>query len=428
MEVNFTYTEAQAKALKYHLMYPDYSLYFEAGLGSGKSNILCKMAIQYALQYPSKLFAISARDLNQFKSAILPELERILIEDMGLETEDYTINRSSGNVTLPGGGNIIARSAEAFDSHFRSINLAGIFMDEVDFIREEAYMAAKGRIRVSPEVFMCFSSPCGYNYIFNLYHGHDFEEVEPNVFISRTLKRIRVHAPTWSNNYLNQSYIDEMCRSYSPNAFSQEVAAERLSLNAGAVYNEFSRSKHVRPCRDIYQPGMELVFSLDYNVAFFAGNFNVYVGGKVYTLDEITLHFKDVRAMGHAIIDKCNANGWRLDDLVIIGDNALNNAKSVLATRTAYETFEELGLTTRRAYKPTIERRVNVANGALYHNKVVIDPSCKVLVKDLEQVVWDEKGKIEKKDLKLTHASDAASYYIWSVLKPKQVSKGGTAW
>jgi len=428
MEVDFTYTEAQALSLRYHLDHPEYSLYFEAGIGSGKSNILCKMAILYGLQYPDKLFAISARDLNQFKSAILPELERILIDDMGLGPDDYLINRSSGNVTLPGGGSIVARSAEAYDSHFRSISLAGIFMDEVDFIREEAYMAAKGRIRVSPEVFMCFSSPYGYNYIYDIYHGHDFEEVEAGVFISHTLKRIRVHAPTWSNNFLNQNYIDELYRSYSPNAFSQEVAAERLALNSGAVYNEFSRSKHVKPCRDIYQPGMELVFSLDYNIADFCLNVSVLHEGKVYTLDEITLHFKNVREMGHAIIDKCRSNGWSLNDVVIIGDGAGNNRKDVLATMTAYETFRELGLTTRRAYKPTVERRVNISNGALYHNKVVIDPCCKVLIKDLEQVVWDSKGKIDKTNLKLTHASDAHSYMLWAALEPPKSSKGGTAW
>ena len=50
------------------------------------------------------------------------------------------------------------------------------------------------------------------------------------------------------------------------------------------------------------------------------------------------------------------------------------------------------------------------ANGKV---RMTVDPKCTYLIKDLEQVQRSRDGKIEKvKDITLTHAFDACSYYI----------------
>jgi hypothetical protein len=50
------------------------------------------------------------------------------------------------------------------------------------------------------------------------------------------------------------------------------------------------------------------------------------------------------------------------------------------------------------------------ANGKI---RMTVDPKCTYLIKDLEQVQRSRDGKIEKvKDITLTHAFDACSYYI----------------
>jgi len=49
---------------------------------------------------------------------------------------------------------------------------------------------------------------------------------------------------------------------------------------------------------------------------------------------------------------------------------------------------------------------------------MTVDPTCKHLIRDLEQCQRDSSGSLSKKDEKLTHALDAASYmieYLWPI-------------
>jgi len=58
----------------------------------------------------------------------------------------------------------------------------------------------------------------------------------------------------------------------------------------------------------------------------------------------------------------------------------------------------------------SLNRMLVDANGKI---RMTVDPKCTYLIKDLEQVQRSRDGKIEKvKDITLTHAFDACSYYI----------------
>ena len=70
----------------------------------------------------------------------------------------------------------------------------------------------------------------------------------------------------------------------------------------------------------------------------------------------------------------------------------------------------------RKANPPIIDRlnalnrMLTDANGKV---RMTVDPKCTYLIKDLEQVQRSRDGKIDKvKDISLTHALDACSYYI----------------
>ena len=43
---------------------------------------------------------------------------------------------------------------------------------------------------------------------------------------------------------------------------------------------------------------------------------------------------------------------------------------------------------------------------------MTVDPNCKYLIKDLEQVQRDRNGGIDKSNIELTHSLDAATYLI----------------
>ena len=51
---------------------------------------------------------------------------------------------------------------------------------------------------------------------------------------------------------------------------------------------------------------------------------------------------------------------------------------------------------------------------------MTVDPKCKYLIKDLEQVQRDRKGGIDKGNIELTHSLDAATYlisYKWPIVQ-----------
>jgi hypothetical protein len=65
---------------------------------------------------------------------------------------------------------------------------------------------------------------------------------------------------------------------------------------------------------------------------------------------------------------------------------------------------------------PAVRDRVNCVNSRLrsHHGEVrlFIDPKCRELILDLEQVVWSVDASIDKSDSARTHASDALGYFI----------------
>jgi hypothetical protein len=78
---------------------------------------------------------------------------------------------------------------------------------------------------------------------------------------------------------------------------------------------------------------------------------------------------------------------------------------------------------------PLVRDRVNCVNSRLRNQlgeaRVFIDPRCRELIKDLEQVTWavDAKGtttsEIDKTDGMRTHTSDALGYFIAQVFPMK---------
>ena len=117
------------------------------------------------------------------------------------------------------------------------------------------------------------------------------------------------------------------------------------------------------------------------------------------------------------------AQRWGDRHVIVIGDSTGNNKKDVAADKTNYEIFEEiLGMgSTEKFTNPPVQSRIIGANSNFYHKKVIVDPSCLTLIKDLELVAYKEDGSdIDKSNIDLTHAADAFTYGLWYFLPIKK--------
>lgn len=382
------------------------SVLLQSGIGFGKSFVGALWVVLTALKYSNVKGLVVARDFPQLKMATLVEIKKVFSLLNLKEGAHYNWNKSSNDIEFYNGTVLYCRGANNYDSAFRGGNIAFILADEADFYKPEAWRTLKGRLRVAPELLRVVSSPFGYNHIWE-----DF-------FQNENETRKTIIATTYDNPTLSEEYIEDLRNSYSPRMFEQEVLGKRLQINVGAVYNEFDRKIHVKECRHLLGDE-QLYFFTDYNIANYCGVYMFEKDGKVYAWGEEHLQYEGTREMAEKI------RAQFPDRFIIVcGDSAGNNKKDVAATKTNYQIFEEiLGRgSTQKTTNPPVQQRIISANSNLYHQRLIIDPTCKTLIKDLELLAWREDGKEVEKTIDLSHASDAYTYGVW-FFKPLKPAK-----
>lgn len=365
-----------------------------------------------ALEHKNKKGLVVARDFPQLKMATLVELKKVFEMLELREGEHFQWNRSNNDIDFFNGTILYCRGANNYDSAFRGGNIAFIWADEADYYKPEAWQTLKGRLRDYPELLRATSSPKGYNHIWE-----DFFQKEGNT-------RKTIVATTYDNPMLSEEYIEDLRSSYSPRLFEQEVLGKRLRLNVGCVYDEFKKEVHVRPCKDRLRKEDQLYFFTDYNIANYCGVYMLERDGKVYAIGEEHLTYEGTRVMAQNIYAKYGKDRH----VFICGDSAGNNKRDTAADKTNYQIFEEvLGVgCTKKVTNPLVQQRIISANSNFYHEKLIIDPSCKTLIKDLELLAWKEDGKDIEKTIDLSHASDAYTYGVWYWLPLKPARKRST--
>jgi hypothetical protein len=225
-------------------------------------------------------------------------------------------------------------------------------------------------------------------------------------------------------------YYERLKRSYDQRFFEQEALGAYLNVNAGAVYHAFLRERNIRELK--LDPALPLFWALDFNVDPMSSVIAQKVGEEILVLDEIVLS----RASTQQACEEFNLRFPNHQAPVIIYGDASGNRMQTSGTNDYRIVSEYLH---RNGYKnfrlqvpsanPPVRERVALMNAELLSQyeavHVYVDPKCKELIKDLEEVTYKaESGVIDKeKDSKRTHLSDALGYLVWQECRP-QVSYG----
>lgn len=150
--------------------------------GSGKSYGLCDEVIACALEQPGSKWVVA-----RWTQAALRDTTEAVFFDR-LPQELYMagdIKRMGGHVdtfTFPNGSQILFRGLDDWKKH-RSLNIAGVFIDEADEVDEETWDGLKSRVRqvdptaeairrgyTAPITRRCMvlaCNPAGHNWIYN---------------------------------------------------------------------------------------------------------------------------------------------------------------------------------------------------------------------------------------------------------------------
>jgi len=222
-------------------------------------------------------------------------------------------------------------------------------------------------------------------------------------------------------------FYERLRLSYDEKFYRQEAMGEYVNASGGRVYSSFDRAVHVSPV--ILNPQRPLLWALDFNVNPMCSVVAQIDEGEIRVADEIVLH----RA---STWDACNEFHSRFPahraGLVVYGDASGNHLQT--SGTTDYEMiqsfFQRIGYG-RVEYRipkanPAVRERVMLVNAKLRSEdgvaRFTVDPRCRGLIKDFEEVTYRaETTLIDKdRDSTLTHLSDALGYLVWQECRPQQ--------
>jgi hypothetical protein len=238
-------------------------------------------------------------------------------------------------------------------------------------------------------------------------------------------------------------------RQLDPDSYRREFEAEFGSVGKHRAYYAFDREENVRAVR--FDGMWPLVWSVDFNVNPMCMLLMQRVHEVVHVLEEIVIkpeantELACQKFLERGLVHNAVVPHFQRPLTVNLYGDASGNQRRTSGTATDWALIKQffrdwVGTFEPRYYtataNPLVRDRINCVNSRLRNQlgetRVLIDPSCKELIKDLEQVAWavDATGavtnELNKTDKARTHASDALGYFLSQAfpLKPRMGEQG----
>ena len=332
----------------------------------------------------------------------------------------YGLNKGENVLVMKDtGSKILLRSVDEFE-RLRGTNLAWFGLDELSYTQEGAWLRLEGRLRDPKARRHCgFAvwTPKGFDWVYRKFVQSPGTAYETILAKPNENKYLLEHVP---------DFYERLRASYDENFYRQEVLGDYINQSGGKVYNGFRREANVRP---LQMDGMLPIFwALDFNVdPMCSVVVQITKTGEIRVLDEIVLRRATTRMACEAFVSRFPQPRM---GIVIYGD--ASGAAMQTTGSSDYETIREFFRAAARPVElrvassnPPVRERVATVNSkllnALDEVNLFVDPRCKELIADLEQVAYVEDTMVinKDKDRKRTHLSDALGYLVCQENRPQ---------
>lgn len=343
---------------------------------------------------------MAARDYGQLSTSVDREFEYYLntLFDMKRDRDYKKVSGSPIHYTFfKSRSQIFGFSAVNYETAFRSGSYSGAWGDEVDFWKPEAVERLRGRIRSFPEKIRWTSSPYGFNHVYEDFYVRKVGPI--------------VNASTYENPTLSEAYFESLKQTYSHRLFQQEVLAKRINISEGGIYHAFNAEVNVGsfPVRR----GFPIWIGMDFNVNPMSAVVGQVIEDKLFIVDEIFLKHSNTSSVAKHIKDKYGTNG-----ITIVPDSTGVKTTSN-SSRSDHDILKAEGFKVDSTHNPFRIDRYAAVNIALEKGRLLVDNTCKNLIRDLEQVSFKAGGnQPDTSDAMLGHISDALGYLVFKVINP----------
>jgi hypothetical protein len=393
---------------------------FSGPIGSGKSQALCQEAVRLSYINKGRMGLLGAPTYPMLRDATQASFFEILDRN----DIPYEHNKAENMVVMKDTrSKILFRPVEEFE-RLRGTNLAWFGIDELTYTSQDSWMRLEGRLRDPKATRLCgFAvwTPKGYDWVYRRFINRETPGYEA------------ILASAYENRFLLEKvpdFYDRLKESYDEAFFEQEVLGTYLNASGGRAYRSFDRlvnvSADLRP-----DPNKPLLWTLDFNVNPMSSLVGQVHGAKLHVLDEIVLRNASTQEAAEEFMRRFPYHAPGLD---IHGDVSGDQRQT-----TGFSDYDIIRKTldgsrwgTYRRVKvgrqnPPVRERVALVNSLLRSAagdiRVYVAKGCRELIKDLEEVAWDEaKGTIDKSDPKRTHLSDALGYLLYDLFRPKKTA------
>ncbi|MBV9744944.1 MAG: phage terminase large subunit [Acidobacteriia bacterium] len=386
---------------------------FSGPVGSGKSRALCQEAIRLSFLNPGRMGLLGAPTYPMLRAATQLTLFEVLEE----LTVQFEYNKAENMLVMNDtGSKILFRPVEEVE-RLRGTNLAWFGIDELTYTPEAAWLRLEARLRDPKAQRLCgFAvwTPKGYDWVYRKFVGEN-----------RTKDYQAIFAKPRENKHLAADFYERLKSSYDDNFYRQEVLGEYLSLTAGLVYSSFTKDQNVVEVQPESQS--KLFWSLDFNVNPMCSVIAQRSGDTIRVLDEILIRNATTAQACEELLKRFPRHP---SGLTIYGDASAHHQQTTgLSDYEMIQGYMAMHSPMSVKYEvprsnPSVRDRINLTNAKLRsasgNIELLVDPKCKELIMDFEQVCYKEdSNQIEKdRDRQRTHLSDALGYLLWQEFRP----------
>ena len=384
------------------------------GYGSGKTVSLCLKAITELGRNPNKTILLAEPVYPMIKDVLQPTLESIL-SDLKFK---YTYRASENKYNIfwkNGKGSIILRSAENW-RRWAGLNLCAFGIDEAALLKDDsAWKMGMSRLRDGNHLTgFITTTPEGFNWVYEYWK----EKPKDNYQL--------IKAKTTDNTFLPDEFVETLKENYDSKLVDAYINGNFVNLQHGQAYYNFDRGLNETQTK--YDPQKQIRIALDFNVepmcAVLLQFYNT--NPKIRVFDEISISYGGsgelmTERISREIKAKYPKSKFAPTDIFKkqpIRDNYIcypdpaGQQRRTSARLTDHDILRKEGFLVKvKRSAPRVIDRLNSVNNAF--KSMIVDPKCKGLIKDLEQVcVKEGTRELDKSQKDLSHFSDALGYFI----------------